>query len=122
MCIRDSVFIARALAQEAELLLLDEPFTGLDVPSQETIFSVLQRLHEDGVTLMVATHDLNLAAEAYEQVMLLNRSLVAFGPPQEVLSTPNLLRAYGGHMHVVPTEDGDLLLADTCCEGDEGHS
>ncbi len=115
------VFIARALAQEAELLLLDEPFTGLDAPSQETIFSALQRLHEDGVTLMVATHDLNMAAETFEQVMLLNRELVAYGPPQAVLTTPNLLRAYGGQMHVLPTAEGDLLLADTCCEGEEGH-
>lgn len=115
------IFIARALAQEAELLLLDEPFTGLDAPSQEALFTVLQRLHDDGVTLIVATHDLNLAADAFDEVMLLNRALVAFGPPQEVLATQNLLRAYGGHMHVLPTTEGELLLTDTCCEGDETH-
>lgn len=112
------IFIARALAQEAELLLLDEPFTGLDAPSREIIFGILQSLHADGVTMMVATHDLNLAAESFEQVMLLNRRLVAFGPPQEALTSQNLLHAYGGHMHVVSTADGELLLTDTCCEGD----
>jgi len=115
------IFVARALAQEAELLLLDEPFTGLDAPSQETISSLLQRLHGDGVTMMVATHDLNMAADEFEQVMLLNRTLVAFGPPAQVLSSRNLVQAYGGHMHVVATDEGALLLTDTCCEGDEAH-
>ena len=115
------IFIARALAQEAELLLLDEPFTGLDMPSQETIFAVLQRLHQDGVTLLVATHDLNLAAEQFDRVMLLNRTLIAFGPPDEVLTSQSLLRAYGGHMHVLSAADGALVLTDTCCEGEEDH-
>jgi manganese/iron transport system ATP-binding protein len=114
------VFIARALAQQAELILLDEPLTGLDVPSYEAIFAVLDGLHADGVTIVVATHDLSLAAERFDRVMLLNREVVAFGPPAEVLSSSNLLRAYGGHMHVLPSEEGALVLADTCCEGQEG--
>lgn len=113
------VFIARALAQQAELILLDEPLTGLDVPNQEAIFAVLEGLHADGVTIMVATHDLHLAAESFGRVMLLNRELVAFGPPEEALTQANLLRAYGGHMHILPGSDGDLVLADTCCEGQE---
>ena len=113
------VFIARALAQQAELILLDEPLTGLDVPNQEAIFAVLEGLHEDGVTIMVATHDLQLAADRFGRVMLLNRELVAFGPPEEALTQANLLRAYGGHMHVLPGSDGDLVLADTCCDGHE---
>jgi manganese/iron transport system ATP-binding protein len=114
------VFIARALAQQAELILLDEPLTGLDAPSHEAIFAVLDSLHEDGVTILVATHDLNLAAERFDRVMLLNRQVVAFGRPDEVLTPANLLRAYGGHMHVLPLGDGQLVLADTCCEGQEG--
>ncbi len=115
------IFIARALAQEAELLLLDEPFTGLDLPSQERIFTMLQRLHEDEVTLLVATHDLNLAAEQFDRVMLLNRTLIAFGPPENVLTSQHLLRAYGGQMHVISAADGALVLADTCCEGEVEH-
>jgi manganese/iron transport system ATP-binding protein len=112
------VFIARALAQEAELLLLDEPLSGLDVPSQQSIFEILASLRPDGVTVLVATHDLNLAAERFDRVMLLNVRLVAFDRGQAVLTTENLLAAYGGHVHRIGEDDG-LLLADSCCEGEE---
>ncbi|MBF8255370.1 MAG: mntB, partial [Anaerolineales bacterium] len=115
------VFLAQALAQEAELILLDEPFTGLDFPSQESLFVVLDSLRAAGVTELVATHDLNLAAERFDSVMLLNRRLVAFGRPADVLTREHLVQAYGGHVHVLP--EGDLLvLTDTCCEGDEGEA
>ena len=90
------VFMARALAQEAELLLLDEPLTGLDIPSQEAIFEILDSLRPEGVTVMVATHDLGLAAERFDRVMLLNHRLVAFDAPTAVLQPDNLLQAYGG--------------------------
>jgi ABC-type Mn2+/Zn2+ transport system ATPase subunit len=112
------IFIARSLAQEAELLLLDEPLTGLDTPSQEDIFTILDSLRLYGVTVLVATHDLNLASERFDSVMLLNRQLIAFGPGEEVLTAENLMIAYGGHMHRVG-EDGDILLADTCCDHGE---
>jgi ABC-type Mn2+/Zn2+ transport system ATPase subunit len=110
------VFIARALAQEAELLLLDEPMSGLDIPSQEAIFAILDGLQGDGVTVLMATHDLNLAAERFDNVLLLNGRLIAAGPPEEVLQTEHLLRAYGGHVHVVTGSEGTLLLADSCCD------
>lgn len=111
------VFIARALAQEAELLLMDEPFTGLDAPSQETIAEIVGGMQRHGVTVMVATHDLNLAAEEFERVMLLNRRVVVFGRPDQVLTSQALVQAYGGHMHVLPADEGDVVLADTCCGG-----
>lgn len=101
------VFIARALAQQAELLLLDEPLTGLDVPSQEAIFTILETLRPLGVTVIMATHDLNLAAERFDQIMLLNGQIVAFGPPTAVLAPENLLRAYGGHIHLLPPPGHD---------------
>jgi manganese/iron transport system ATP-binding protein len=53
--------------------------------------------------------------------MLLNRRLVALGPPSEVFTRPLLMEAYGGHMHVVPDEDGVMVLTDTCCDGEEAH-
>jgi ABC-type Mn2+/Zn2+ transport system ATPase subunit len=106
------VFIARALAQEAELLLLDEPLTGLDIPSQERFFALLDTVAHSDVTTIIATHDLNLAARQFDQVMLLNGYLVAIGAPKEVLSAENLAAAYGGHLHTV----GDVIIADTCCE------
>jgi ABC-type Mn2+/Zn2+ transport system ATPase subunit len=110
------VFIARTLAQEAELLLLDEPLSGLDMPSQQAIFEILASLRPDGVTVLVATHDLNLAAERFDRVMLLNKRIVAFDRGPAVLSAENLLAAYGGHVHRIGQEDG-MLLADSCCEG-----
>ncbi|NKQ37047.1 MAG: metal ABC transporter ATP-binding protein [Chloroflexi bacterium] len=112
------VFIARALAQEARLLLLDEPLAGLDVPNQQAIFDILDSLRPDGVTVLVATHDLDLAADRFDKMMLLNKRIVAFGLPTAVLTTDNLLQAYGGHMRIVSTEnDETLALADTCCGG-----
>lgn len=110
------VFIARALAQEAELLLLDEPMTGLDIPSQEAIFQILDGLKQDNVTVLMATHDLNLAAEHFDRVLLLNGRLIAAGRPEEVLKPDYLLRAYGGHVHVVTSGDETVLLTDTCCD------
>ena len=114
------VFIARALAQEAETLLLDEPLTGLDAPSQQAIFEILASLRPDGVTVLVATHDLNLAAERFDRVMLLNKRIVAFDCGSAVLSTENLLAAYGGSLHRIDREDA-VLLADSCCRGDGHH-
>jgi ABC-type Mn2+/Zn2+ transport system ATPase subunit len=113
------VFLARALAQEAELLLLDEPLTGLDLPSQEAILALLAQLRRQGVTVLVATHDLNQAAEHFAKVMLLNRRLIALGAPREVLTPRLLSQAYGSQLHIVHSSEGDLLLADSCCG--EGH-
>jgi len=90
------VFIARAVALEADLVLLDEPLAGLDVPGQEAILEILDTLRPDGVTILMATHDLNTAAERFDRVMLLNRQLVAYGPSADVFTTGNLLSAYGG--------------------------
>ncbi len=113
------VFLAQALAQEAELILLDEPFTGLDFPSLDSLFAILDELHEAGVTEIVSTHDLNLAADRFPQVLLVNRRLIAYGPPAQVLTQPNLLAAYGGHVHRLPEGQGMLIVTDTCCEGEE---
>lgn len=90
------VFIARALAQEAELLLLDEPLAGLDIPSQEQVYEVLERVTASGITLIVATHDLNMAADYFDKVLLLNGRLVAFGKAADVLTAENLVTAYSG--------------------------
>jgi manganese/iron transport system ATP-binding protein len=113
------VFIARALAQEAELLMLDEPLTGLDLPSREAIFEILDDLHEQRVTIMLATHDLNLASERrFDKMLLLNHKILAFGPPDVVLNPDTLLKAYGGHMHVLQTDGGGTtVLTDSCCDG-----
>lgn len=116
------VFIAQALAQGADLLLLDEPFSGLDAPSHEAILDILDALRGEAVTVIVATHDLNLAAERFDRVVLLNRRVIAYGRAADVLTSPNLVQAYGGHMHVVLDEDGGLVFADSCCDDGEEAS
>lgn len=114
------VFLARALAQEAELLLLDEPLAGLDIPSQEAILRILAQMRSNGITLLVATHDLNQAAAQFDRMLLLNRRVIGYGTPAEVLTQENLLRAYGGQLHVIRTQTGDeIMVTDTCCGGDD---
>lgn len=106
------VFVARALAQEAHVLLLDEPVTGLDVRAQEEVLRILDDIHCDGVTVLVATHDLQQAAnrQHFEKVLLLNRRLLGAGEAQHVLTAEHLAAAYGGHLQRVETEQGVLLL------------
>ena len=110
------MFIARALAQEAEVILMDEPLNGLDKPSQEIIFEILEELKQMGTTVLVAMHDLDLAAEKFDNVMLLNRLLVGYGPASAVFSPENLITAYGGHLRLIKNDQGYVALSDTCCD------
>ena len=106
------MFIARALAQEAELMLMDEPLSGLDTPSQEGLLNLLDTLRNQHVTVMVATHDLDQAARHFDRIMLLNHRIIAFDLPQNVLHTDHLLQAYGGRLKIDP---GGTMLVDDCC-------
>jgi ABC-type Mn2+/Zn2+ transport system ATPase subunit len=90
------VFIARALAQEAQIMLMDEPLTGLDIQSQENIFTLLDELSRRQVTVLIATHDLHHALERFERVILLKERLVSIGLPHEVITPSLLQQAYGG--------------------------
>jgi manganese/iron transport system ATP-binding protein len=93
---RQRVLLARAVAQQARLLLLDEPFTGVDATTTDSVLGVLRRLREDGVAVVMSTHDLSVAHLACDDACLLNRHQVAFGPVEDAL-TPELLKAtYGG--------------------------
>jgi len=117
------MFIARALAQEAELILMDEPLTGLDLSSQDDIFTIMDTLRGHGVTIMVALHDLKIAAERFDRVMLLNRRLIGLGSPETVFLPERLLTAYGGHLRLVDTGNGLVALGDTCCDdGEHTHA
>ncbi len=117
------MFIARALAQEAELMLMDEPLTGLDTPAQEGLLDILDKLRADKVTVMVATHDLEQAARHFDRIMLLNRKIVAFGEAAEVLHSDNLLHAYGGRFRTVEGAGGVLTVDDSCCDdGEHDHA
>jgi manganese/iron transport system ATP-binding protein len=93
---RQRVLLARAIAQQARLLLLDEPFNGIDAASEELLLAALRRLRDAGATVVVSTHDLALAHLFCDEACLLNRHQFAFGPVATTL-TPDLLRAtYGG--------------------------
>lgn len=109
------VFIARALAQEATLLLMDEPFAGVDTASEQTILDLLDELQSQCVTVLLATHDLNLAAGRFDRLLLLNRRVIAYGPPQEIFCPEVLQRAYGGQLTIWEHETGLLMLGDTHC-------
>lgn len=109
------VFLARALAQNPHILLMDEPFTGVDVTTQEATLRLLDTLRERQVTTLISTHDLNLAASRFDLVLLLNKGLVAYGEPKQVLKQENLARAFGSALLV--TENGALLV-DECCPND----
>ena len=96
------------------MLLLDEPFTGVDVGTREATLDVLAGLRPLGVTVLVSTHDLDLAADRFDQVVLLSGRLIAAGSPAEVFTEPNLQAAFGGQMVVV---DGRMVVVDQCCGG-----
>jgi ABC-type Mn2+/Zn2+ transport system ATPase subunit len=100
------MLIARALAQEADLLLLDEPMAGLDATTQHDLLRLFERLRDAGKTLLVATHDLSCVAACFDLALLLNRRLVAFGPPNEIFTTEILSEAFAGHLLLLPTEGG----------------
>lgn len=111
------VFLARALAQEPHILLMDEPFNGVDAATQETTLQVLDQLHADQVTVLVSTHDLNLAATRFEHILLLNRRLVAYGTPQEVFIPEHLQTAFGPQVLFL---NGNAIV-DECCPPGEEH-
>ena len=99
------VFLARALVQEASVLLLDEPMTGVDQTTEQLIVSLLQELRDGGTTILHATHDLESAAEVSDQLCFVNRRVVAYGPPAETF-TPTILHAtFGGELLIVQAGD-----------------
>lgn len=110
-------FLARALAQDPHILLMDEPFTGVDVAAQEATLTLLEHLQERQVTVMVSTHDLNLASERFEQVLLLNRRVIAFGSPGQVFTPAHLSQAFGSHVLFL---EGTILVDQCCPPKEEG--
>lgn len=103
------IFVARALAQEPHILLLDEPFNGIDAPTRDAIYRVMDELQRTGVTVMVSIHDLNEAMHRFDHALLLNKRLVAFGKPRQVFSTRNIRVAFA---------DKFLMVNGTCITDD----
>jgi len=100
---RQRVLVARALVQDAPVLLLDEPFSGVDQPSAEVLEELFADLAVKGRALVVATHDLE-QARTFDRVLCLNRRQVAFGPPAETLTREVLEQTYGGELVALPGE------------------
>jgi ABC-type Mn2+/Zn2+ transport system ATPase subunit len=115
---RRRVFIARALAQEARVLMLDEPFSGVDASAQSSLMDVLDSLNHDGMTIILCTHDLGLAFQRFDKVLALRRRLIAYGSPAEVYRPDVLAQLYG---QVATWEAGKqvvVFLDDPCCADD----
>ena len=112
---RQRVLLARALVQEADLLLLDEPLSGADAPTETAFSDILGRLRDEGRTVVVSSHDLAWASARCDLVCLLAGRVIAFGPPSEALDATCLAKAYGGQVVDI---GGVLVLAP---EGHHAH-
>ncbi len=107
------VFLARALAQEPHIVLMDEPFTGVDAATQQTTLELLPQLQNQGVTVIVSTHDLNLASTRFDLVLLLNRRVIAFGNAAQVFTPDHITQAFG--TRTLMLDGKGSLVVDECC-------
>jgi manganese/iron transport system ATP-binding protein len=102
------VFLARALAQEGQVILLDEPFTGVDVQTEERIVKLLTELRAEGRVMLISTHNLGSVPEFCDRVVLINRMILAEGPTAEVFTRANIERAFGGRLRHYVLGGADL--------------
>jgi ABC-type Mn2+/Zn2+ transport system ATPase subunit len=104
------VFIARALLGQPELLLLDEPTSGVDVKTRHEILHLLGELHQDGLAILLTTHDLNGIAAHLPHLVCMNRRVLGSGPPREVLTPEVLERTYDARMEVIEHAGMPLVI------------
>jgi ABC-type Mn2+/Zn2+ transport system ATPase subunit len=109
---RRRVFLAKAIAADPELYLLDEPVTGVDATTQEELMDVLEAEARAGKTVIASTHDLICAAQRFHQAAFVNGRIVATGPAEMVLDRQLLSDTYGGHVLILPDDGGRLVLDD----------
>jgi ABC-type Mn2+/Zn2+ transport system ATPase subunit len=114
---RRRVFVARALAQEADVLILDEPFSGVDASAQAEMMAVLDGLHASGLTILLCTHDLNLAFQRFDRVLALKETVIAYGPPGEVYTREVLTQLYGDRLATTQDDQHLTVFVDDheCC-------
>ena len=93
---RKRVFLARALAQDGQVILLDEPFTGVDVKTEEQIVALLRELRDEGRVMLVSTHNLGSVPEFCDRTVLVKGTVLAYGPTETTFTRKNLERAFGG--------------------------
>lgn len=104
------VFIARALAQKAEVFFLDEPFVGIDATSEEIIVKILRRLQSDGKTIFVVHHDLSKVEQYFDQLLLLNQELIGAGDVATVYKPELLSEAYKGSITMFGDKESMLVV------------
>ncbi|URZ87276.1 metal ABC transporter ATP-binding protein [Floricoccus penangensis] len=92
------VYIARALAQEADYYFLDEPFVGIDMVSEKIIIDIIRELRDQGKTIVIVHHDLHKVTEYFDQLILVNRGVEAYGDVEDTFTTDNIKKAYGNTM------------------------
>lgn len=102
------VFLARALAQQGRIMLLDEPFTGVDVTTEREIIRLLRELRRDGHIILVSTHNLGSVPEYCDQVVIINRTVIAAGPTATTFTESNLSRAFGGSLRHLRVDHTDV--------------
>lgn len=102
------VFLARALAQESRIILLDEPFTGIDVKTETEIIDLMRELRAQGHVMLVSTHNLGSVPDFCDQVVLINRTILAAGPTEKVFTQANLERAFGGVLRQFRLQGAEL--------------
>ncbi|MCY7274286.1 MAG: metal ABC transporter ATP-binding protein [Phormidesmis sp. CAN_BIN44] len=103
--LQQRVFLATALAQEAELFFFDEPFVGVDKKTEAVIFEVFAELKASGKSLMVISHDLGSTLKEYDRFLLLNKQLIAIGSRDDVITASNIRTAYGGSVILLQREE-----------------
>ncbi len=96
------IFVARALVQEADLFLFDEPFVGVDIKTEKIIMALLKDLRTQGKTIIVVHHDMQTLSDYFDWVLLLNKKTIAYGPVEEVCMPEYICAAYGGRNVLVP--------------------
>lgn len=102
------VFLARALAQEGQVILLDEPFTGVDVKTEEAIITLLRSMRDEGRVMLVSTHNLGSVPEFCDRVVLVKGTVLAHGPTETTFTRENLERAFGGVLRHITLGGNDL--------------
>ena len=117
---RRRVFIARALAQDTRIMVMDEPFTGVDQTAEQEIIETLGILTNHGITILLSTHHMENAALHFDKILILKSEVLAYGPPAEVMKPENLTRAFGGAIPVFAHGD-ELLMFSKDREQGAGH-
>jgi ABC-type Mn2+/Zn2+ transport system ATPase subunit len=104
------VFLARALTQEAPVLLLDEPFVGVDAATEEKVLDLIEKLKNEGRTVVVVSHDLGKASQNFDRLALINQRLVAYGPIDQVFIPSLLSKAYGGRLTMLSAAEQLMVV------------